>query len=397
MKITAIDVMLVDAHAADNPLWTPVLCRVHTDEGIYGDGEAGVAFAHGANAAFGALLDLAPMAIGYDPLDNEVVWDHLHKESFWAQNGGVAFSAAMSAIDIALWDIKGKFFGVPIYKLLGGKIRTSLRTYASQLQNGWGPVRDLARTSAQYAENARAAVAQGFDCVKVDFLAHRPDGGHYDHRETTGFLPPATLAVVRDRLSAVREAVGFEVDIAMENHAVLDAQSAVKVGVLAREFGVMFFEEPTNPTPKMAKLVHDAVGVPIALGERTFTRWEYVPYFENGSVQLIQPDAGTCGGITEAKKICDMAHAYDVAVQLHVCGTPLLTAASLNLEAVLPNFTIHEHHVNCLHEYNKRLAVHDYQPVNGHFEVPELPGIGNEISKYAIDNSKLVRVGAELR
>ena len=114
--------------------------------------------------------------------------------------------------------------------------------------------------------------------------------------------------------------------------------------------------------------------------------------FEEGSVSVIQPDLGSCGGITEGKKICDMAYTYDVGVQIHICGSPLLTAASLQLECVIPNFVIHEHHnINC-RDYNIELCVHDYQPENGYYRIPEVPGLGNEYSPAAIERSDKIIV-----
>ena len=138
--------------------------------------------------------------------------------------------------------------------------------------------------------------------------------------------------------------------------------------------------------------VHDHITIPVSQGERIYTRWQYKQYFQDGSIQMIQPDIGNCGGITETKKVCDMAHAYDVGVQIHVCSSPILTAAALHLESVLPNFTIHEHHVYNLHNYNKQLCIHDYQPEHGYFSIPEIPGIGNEWSEYAFTHCQLTTV-----
>lgn len=175
----------------------------------------------------------------------------------------------------------------------------------------------------------------------------------------------------------------------MENHSYIDAQAAVQLGRLAEKYNIFCFEEPCTPNPKMNKFVSDHLNMPIAQGERIYTRWGYAPYFEDGSIQMIQPDIGNCGGITETKKVCDLAHIYDVGVQIHVCSSPLLTAASLHLEAAIPNFTIHEHHVYNRFDYNKRLCKYDYQPVNGYFTVPELPGIGNEFSDFVFENATM--------
>lgn len=392
MKITKIDVMLVNLDCPDNVGWEPIVCRVYTDEGIYGDGEAALAYGRASRAAFGMIQDLAGLLIGRDPLDHEVIWEKLYKSIFWGQNGGPVVFAGISALDIALWDIKGKFFGVPVYKLLGGKMRDSLRCYASQLQFGWGDRKVPAITVDDYVRNAKAAVAEGYDAIKIDFFTFAPDGHRYSSEETTRLQPPAVANMVIDRLAAVREAVGPDVDIIMENHSYIDAQGAVQLGRMAEKYNVMYFEEPTTPNPKMNKFVADRVRIPIAQGERIYSRWGYAPYFEDGSIQLIQPDMGNCGGMTEAKKICDMAHVYDVGVQMHVCASPLSTAAALQLEAAIPNFTIHEHHVYNRYAYNKAMCIYDYQPVNGKYSIPDKPGLGNELSDFCFTQSVLATV-----
>ena len=138
MKITKVDILMGKTLTPTSDDWRPVFCRVYTDEGIYGDGEAALTYVSGSSAAFALLQDYSKLIIGMDPMDNEVIWDMLHKCTFWGQNGGPVIFAAISAIDIALWDIKGKALNLPLYKLLGGKFRKELRCYASQLQlNGW--------------------------------------------------------------------------------------------------------------------------------------------------------------------------------------------------------------------------------------------------------------------
>ncbi|MBR1672306.1 MAG: mandelate racemase/muconate lactonizing enzyme family protein, partial [Fretibacterium sp.] len=342
--------------------------------------------------AFGMIQDLAQIIIGMDPLDNEVIWEKLYKSTFWGQNGGPVIFSAISALDTALWDIRGKFFKVPVYQLLGGKMRSRLRSYASQLQFGWDDRKIPALSVEDYVRNAKKAVAEGYDAIKFDFFTYDPDGHRYCAEETTRRLIPRHFNIVVGRLAAVREAVGPDVDIIMENHAYIDAQGAVQLGRAAEEFNVMYFEEPCTPTPEMTKFVAERVRVPISQGERVYSRWGYAPYFVNGSAQLIQPDIGNCGGITEAKKICDMAHVYDVGVQAHVCASPLSTAAALQLEAAIPNFTIHEHHVYNRFDYNRQLCIHDYQPHDGFIEVPDLPGLGNELSDFCFSHGEVVTV-----
>ena len=387
MKITKIDIFMEDLPVEQfkKGTWCPILCRVYTDEGIYGDGEAALAYGNAQNAAFGMVKDLAKLVIGMDPLDNEVIWDKLYKTTFWGQGGGPVVNAGISAIDIALWDIKGKYFNVPVYKLLGGKRRDNLRCYASQLQFGWSDHGEVMASTEDYVNVCKKAVDEGYDAVKIDFFTFDRDGRAFDKmEEMQRLLKPYYVQLVEERVAACREAVGPNVDIIMENHSRPDAQSAIQLGRAVQKYNIFYFEEPNTPTPKMNKFISDRLDMPIAQGERIYTRWQYAPYFENNSVQVIQPDMGNTGGITETKKICDMAYVYDVSVQIHVCAGPISTAAALHMECASPNFVIHEHHRNCLYEANRKLAIYDYQPVNGKYKVPDLPGLGNEHSEYAL-------------
>jgi len=393
LKITSVDIMAI--HPREGAFFRPVVCRVNTDEGIYGYGEAAISYGKGSPAAFGMIKDLAPMTIGMDPLDHEVVWDKLYRSNatFWAQNGGPIVFAGISALDVALWDIKGKFYNQPLYKLLGGKKRDRLHTYASQLQMGWNSSKQKPQTSAaDYAEVAKIAVAEGYNCIKADFFQVTPEGGFYQSEQTTRLLTPRQLSIIEERIAATREAVGPYVDIIIENHSNTDAQSAVQIARMAEKYNIFYFEEPNTPTPKITKYISENINIPLASGERIYSRWQYVPYFENCSLQVIQPDIGNCGGITEVKKICDMAYTYDVGVQIHVCSSPILKAASLHLESVIPNFVIHEHHVVNINEVCRELCIHDYQPKDGYYSIPELPGIGNELSEFALKTADIVTV-----
>lgn len=389
MKITKID-LLFSEPVEDG--WRPLFCRIYTDEGIYGDGEVALSYGDTLNAAFGILKDLAPMLIGMDPLNHEVIWQKMYRHCFFALNGGPLTFGGMSAFDIALWDIKGKAFGVPVYKLLGGKQRSKLRCYASQLQNDWGINRTPARTPEDYARVCRIAVDKGFDAVKLNFLTFHPEQGRWPETEQTAFLPPAYMECAEERIAAAREAVGKDVDIILENHCYTDRLSAVQYGNMAKKYGVLYYEEPTTPHPDLLSYVHQQTGIPVASGERIYSRWQYRQYFEKDSIQIIQPDIGTCGGITEVKKICDMAYMYETGVQIHVCGSPLITAASLHLECAIPNFVIHEYNVNTVMPKMVGLTKYDYQPVNGQFDVPELPGIGNEIAPYTFEHSEIITI-----
>lgn len=391
MKITKVDVLHLKTNLK-NGHWRPIVCRIYTDEGIYGDGEAALAYGESQIAAFGIVQNFAKLIIGMDPLQHEVIWDKLYRTTFWGQNGGPVIFAGISAIDIALWDIKGKYYNAPIYELLGGKRREKLRTYASQLQFSWGSDIIPQRTPDDYAREAKKAVAEGYDAIKIDFFTFKPDEGNFNDNDRLGLLSPEYLQMYEARVKAVREAIGPHVDLIIENHSFTDSQSAAQLGNLVKKYNIFYFEEPSTPTPQLSKFVHDETGLPIANGERIYTRWQYIEYFKQNAIQVIQPDVGTCGGITEIKKICDMAHVFDVGVQVHACGSPLSTAAALHLECAIPNFVIHEHHTYALSPYNKELCIHDYQPVNGKFSVPDLPGLGNELSEVAFRNCDRVTI-----
>ena len=389
MKITKVDVLHLKTNLK-NGHWRPIVCRIYTDEGIYGDGEAALAYGESQIAAFGIVQNFAKLIIGMDPLQHEVIWDKLYRTTFWGQNGGPVIFAGISAIDIALWDIKGKYYNAPIYELLGGKRREKLRSYASQLQFSWGPDIIPQRTPDDYAREAKKAVAEGYDAIKIDFFTFKPDEGNFNDNDRLGLLSPEYLQMYEARVKAVREAIGPNVDLIIENHSFTDSQSAAQLGNLVKKYNIFYFEEPSTPTPQLSKFVHDETGLPIANGERIYTRWQYIEYFKQNAIQVIQPDVGTCGGITEIKKICDMAQVYDIGVQIHVCGGPIATAAALQLEATIPNFVIHEEHNANLTSAFVKGGKYYYAPKDGYYTVPELPGIGQEMSEFYIANAKKV-------
>ncbi len=377
MKINKIEIFHI--HTRPQSGQRPILVKVSTDEGIYGLGEAGMAYGKGGSGAVGAIRDFASLLLGEDPFNTEKIWEKLFKETFWGQGGGTVIFSAISALDIALWDIKGKALKVPVYQLLGGKVRGRLRAYASQLQFGWGEEGRPRGPVEEYAVEARKAVAEGYDAVKVDVLSYDREGKALPHLE--GPLPHKYIALGEERVAAIRKAVGDEVDIIIENHARTDLVSAIQFGKAVEKYNIFFYEEVNTPlNPKLLREVKEKVDIPLASGERIYSRWGYLPYFENRSIDVIQPDLGSCGGFTEFKKIVDLAHAYEVTVQAHVAGTGVAEAVALHAEAAVPNFVIHEHHQKTLLSEYRELVVHDYQPRDGYYEVPELPGIGQEIT-----------------
>ncbi len=398
MKITSVDIIKAfrtPSRAAEIAVggvpWHPVFVRVNTDEGISGYGEIGVAYGNAQNAGYGMGIDFAKCVLGLDPMNNEDIWNRLHRLTFWGMGNGGVIMSGISGIDIALWDIKGKALNTPVYQLLGGKTNGKLRAYASQLQFDWGKVSRALVEPEEYAEATRKAMADGFTAIKVDPIGFDRQG-KWMGWTSRGILQQEQLRVAVDRVAAMREA-GPELDIIIELHSLTDANTSVQLGRELEKLNCFYYEEPTQPlNPGLFKEISQKVNIPLATGERVYTRWGYRPFFEDRSIGIIQPDLCNTGGLTEGKKICDMAHVYDIGVQLHICGGPISTAAALQLEAVIPNFVIHELHASALIQDNIDLCKYDYAAKDGCLQAPELPGIGQELTEEAIANSDVVTV-----
>ncbi len=383
MKITKVDVYILDA-GAQRQSRRPICCRVYTDEGIYGDGEAGIAYGTGAPAAFGMVVDMARHVIGRDPMKTELLWEEMFKGTFWGQGGGGIFFAGVSALDIAIWDIKGKKLGVPIYQLLGGKCRDELRCYASQLQFGWTSKIGPWGTNQEYIDIVRHAISEGYDAVKIDFTTYDEEANQLLHLDKEGFISNKFYKRIEGRMAAIREEFP-DIDIIVENHCNTDLNSATRIGLLCDKYNMMALEEPvTMLNPDILTELHQRIKTPIAAGERIYSRWGYYNFFKSNSIQLAQPDACNCGGISELKKIADLAHIFDVRIQVHVAGGVITNAASLHLEAAMPNFGIHEHHFRTTQDAINVLGKYEIKPENGKYIVPDRPGLGQELSDHAI-------------
>jgi galactonate dehydratase len=378
MKVTKIEVLEADLSGRDGMAsWRHVMARVHTDEGVSGLGEVGMAYGTGAPAAAPMILTLGERFIlGADPFHTETVWEHMLRRTFWAEGGGgpVIFGA-MSAIDTALWDIKGKVYGQPIHRLLGSATPQPLRCYASQLQLGWGEEAAWLAAPAQYREVAIQAREEGFDCIKVDPVMLDAEGNRAVNLR--GIFTPAQRRLIRQRMEAIRDGLGPDADIILELHSLTSTAGALQIADLVEDLGILFLEEPTHNNNAHAQLkMARKSPIPLATGERLYTRWGFLPYLEAGAIDMIQPDVGLVGGVSEAWKVAQLAHAYDVGVQAHVCGSPLATAVALQFEAAIPNFEIHEHHAYALRRCNRELFEEDPQPKDGRFVVPTAPGLG---------------------
>lgn len=399
MKIVSAEIFVMqlgDKNQYGPHSWHPVLLKLQTDEGIVGLGEAGLAYGVGGRGAAGMIHDLVEsFVLGRDPLQREAIWNDLHRRTFWGGVTGPVFNGAMSAIDIALWDIWGKVAGEPIFKLLGGKVNDDLRCYASQLQAGWEGKMCKMVEPEEYADAARKAIADGYDAIKVDPLMTNESGVNDVQHRLKGALDSTLLKRVVSRMEAIRDAIGPDPDIIIELHSLTSLTGAVQIYRACEHLNLFMLEEPVNyGSDRIAKTLRQRMpDARLTGGERVFTRWGFRGYLEDGAFDMIQPDFCLVGGITEGRKICDMAHAYEVTVQAHVCGSPISTAAALHVETAIPNFQIHEHHVIATFDYNREICVQDPQPINGRYRAPEAPGLGMDLNEdFVRKNSTVIEV-----
>jgi len=369
MRITRLEIYIVRVDGRH-----PVIVRVHTDEGVSGLGEAALAYGSGATAAAGMIKDLAEkLVLGRDPFRIEAMWSELYDHSFWAKGGGPIVFAAISAIETALWDIKGKALGVPVYELMGGKCRDDVRLYA----NGWS---FRAVTPTELARAVEKPLKDGYDAIKFYPLASpirdNPHGvfAHVSRREFDRDFEELAVA----RAKAVRDAAGPKVDIMVDMSAELTTDAVIRLGKRLAEYDLFFFEEPVDPFDVDAlKKVSDKLDVSIAVGERVYTRYGFKRILELHAADILQPDIGNTGGMMETKKIAAMAEAYNMRVAPHLCAGPVATAAALQLDACITNLLIQE-----LYPYRApaHFAVVDHPPElevkNGRVAIPTRPGLG---------------------
>ena len=378
MKIRSVEGFLVP------PRW--LFVKITTQSGLVGWGEPVV---EGKAATVAACVSEMGKALnGHDAEDIEDAFQMLYRGGFY--RGGPVLTSAISGIEQALWDIKGKALGVPVYELLGGKTNETIRAYASQLQFDWGDVHRNITKPEDYYEATKKAMAQGYTAVKVDPIGVTNAGiwareSNDPSWKMRGKMSAEMVATGYQRVAAMREAGGKDLDIIIELHSYTDAITAVQLGKALEPLNIYYYEEPVHPLNVENMLeVHKNVNIPIASGERIYTRWGFREFLEKGAIQVIQPDVCNTGGISESKKICDMANIYDASVQIHVCGGPISTAAALQIETVIPNFLIHEVHEGAIKKEVCELGKYSIQPVNGVYTVPDRPGIGQELSDKAM-------------
>ena len=351
------------------PRW--LFLRVETTDGTVGWGEPVVeGRSHTVRAAVEELMD--NYLLSKSPVNIEDHWQSMYRGGFY--RGGPILMSAIAGIDQALWDIKGKQLGASVHQLLGGAARNRVRVY--QWIGGDRP--------SEVTEQAKEKVDAGFTALKMNATA-----------EIERIDTPATVEAAVTRLEQVREAVGDDVDIGVDFHGRVSKPMAKRLAKAFEPYDPMFIEEPVLPEHNdglrdIAAHTH----IPIATGERMYSRWDFKQVFEDGVVDVIQPDLSHAGGITEVNKIASMAEAYDVALAPHCPLGPIALASCIQVDACSPNALIQEQSLNI--HYNETTDVLDYLADSSVFEyddgyvtVPDGPGLGIEI------NESYVRTQAE--
>ena len=357
MKVTDVRTLICHAYRCN---WVFVI--IETDAGLRGIGEATLEMRERTVAT--AVDELKRTLIGRDAHDIEGFWHEAYRDGYW--RGGAVLMSALAGVEIALWDLKGKALGVPVYQLLGGKLRDRVPCYA----NGWFVP---AKTPEEFADKAREAVDAGFTGLKWD-----PFGSAYMS------LSKGELTDAIDCVAAVHEAVGDRADLLIEGHGRFDIPTAVRVAQALEPFKVLWFEEPVPPDNLDALMeVKRRSRVPIAAGERLYSRWDYRRFFEMGAGDFAQPDVTHAGGIMELKKIAAMAEACHIPLCPHNPSGPVANAATLQLAACCPNFRVLETMSSDV-PWRNEICDEQIHFEAGQMGIPDKPGLGIELDENAI-------------
>lgn len=378
MKITDVKVWLVEGIKYN---WT--LLKVYTDTGHTGVGEA--TNWPGSPIVEAAARHVGERVIGMDPLRTDFIWSKLYRDLNWIGPYGASL-CAISGLDMALLDLKAKVYGMPLYQLLGGPFRTEIPLYA----NYWFITG--AHTPEDYAAHARAVKDAGFTGLKFDPFAHT-SYFYGDDLAANLALTPAQEDLAYAVTAAVRAAIGPEMDMMIETHAMLNFKTAVTMAERLKPLGVTWYEEPVGPENVEALAALRArIGpdVPIVVGERHYTRAGFRPVLERQLCDIIMPDVTRCGGPSELKRIATMAEAYNVLVAPHNPNGPLSTIASAHVCATLPNFFRQEFMLTDV-PWRDTVIDHPLEIRNGSFVLSERPGLGVDLVEEEMDAHPGVR------
>ena len=350
--------------------------RVHTDGGITGLGENVV---NHAPTLRGNVELLKSILVGEDPFNIERLWIKMVQQTSFSY-----MSSLISAVDVALYDIKAKALGVPVYELLGGLYRRHVRLYP-HLKGTWNSFPDATKndlfsepwgaveyTPEQLGAHAKKLVDEGYTAIKFDPFRPGRDGYH-------GYRPDEIDASV-DRVAAIRDSVGPTIDLLVECHGKFNAGTAIKIGKKLEQFDLFWYEEPVPVGMVTAmKRVADAVNIPIAACERLNSKLDLKEYLEKGAVDIVMFDVGKCGGLTEAMKICALCETYQAKAAPHNPFGPVAAIANAHLAAAVHPFLIQEHEQMAPWAVDPMLKIAD-----GYLEVPDRPGLGISLNEEAI-------------
>ncbi len=362
MKITHVSTLVVHARMRN---W--VFVKVETDQdGLYGWGEATLEWK--TKGVVGAVEDVSRLIIGEDPRRIEHLYQIMTRQYFW--RAGIEGMTAISGIEQALWDIKGKWLNVPVYELLGGRVRNRIRVYNHL---GGGKMEQMYETTDPqlFAERALAVKEQGYTALK--FMA-------VPRTEPIEGMRPVRYA--ESLVRAVRDAVGESVDLMVDLHARCASPAmALRYCHAFEPYGLLFFEEPC-PTEDLEATaqVTRASNIPIATGERLVGRHQFREVFERRACHIIQPDLSHCGGLWEARKIAAIAEAHSIAVAPHNPNGPIATAAAVHFAAATPNWVIQEAISNDV-PWRYDVVDSEHQVRDGYIAIPSRPGLGIDVNE----------------
>jgi galactonate dehydratase len=360
MKITDIKTYLVG-----NPWKNWLFVWVETDHGLHGIGEG--TLGHLSRTVETAVHEFKPFVIGLDPFRIETLVGRLTRDIF--ADGAQIKMCAISAIEIACWDIVGKAVGQPIYNLLGGLCRDRVRAYA----NGWYR---CPRRPQDFAEKARETVRMGYTAMKFD-----PFGTAWRRMER------ADEDLSMDIIAAVRESVGRNIDLVVEAHARFDVSTAIRIGKLLEPTAPVWYEDPiTHLNPRGIRAVARQVGVPIGTGESLTSREQFVELLRNEAIYIVTLEPLHVGGILGSRKIADLVEAHHGVIVPHSAQGPICTLACLQIAACTPNLYMQEHFDLFNVGWEQDLLTWEPKLVDGYLEIPQTPGLGADLKLEVVEN-----------
>ena len=369
MKVTGIETILLNNVKPFRGGRQFLFIRLLTDEGIVGLGERPTGHTPDLKSQIALLHDIVErFVVGQSPFDIENIWQRVYASNHDYRHPSLYGTPALSAIEMALWDIVGKATQQPIYNLLGGRCHEKLRAYA------YMPTDGVWENPARAGEIAVKLVEEGNTACKIDpFMPYFPLPRDF---------PLKTIKHAAKIFAEMRAAVGDELEIGIGTHGQFSTAGAIRVAKVFEEYNPFWFEEPVPPenVDEMARVAAHT-SIPIASGERLVTLYEFSELLEKQAAQIIQLDVGQCGGILEAKKIAAIAEAHYAMIAPHMYVGPVAAAAAVQVDTCSPNFLIQEYNGGDLHE---ALFKEPIRFANGFIEPPTTPGLGLELDEGAV-------------